>query len=102
MAKVNLPKKQPKAAPTTKLDLGVRHVVQFDDDGIQFALDIKIGDRLVTIYNCRIREANDVNFISFPSRKGKDGKYYSWAYVQLTQEEQDAVIEMICKELGEK
>lgn len=99
MAKVNLPKKAPKAAPTTKLDMSVRHVVQFDDDGIQFALDIHVGDRLITIYNCRIREAANINFISFPSRKGKDGKYYSWAYVQLTREEEDAVIEMVCKEL---
>ena len=102
MAKVNLPKKQQKAAPTTKLDLDVRHVMQFDDNGIQFALDIHVGDRLITIYNCRIREAADVNFISFPSRKGKDGKYYSWAYVQLTQEEQDRVIDLVVKELGAK
>lgn len=99
MAKVNLPKKTPKATPTTPLDLGVRHVVQFDDDAIQFALDVRVGDRVITIYNCRIREANDVNFISFPSRKAKDGKYYSWAYIQLTREEQDQVIKMVCKEL---
>ena len=37
----------------------------------------------VKIYSCRFVEGKNGDFVSFPSYKGKDGKYYSYAYVDL-------------------
>ena len=37
----------------------------------------------VKIYGCRFVEGKNGDFVSFPSYKGKDGKYYSHAFVDL-------------------
>lgn len=75
----------------------IRRAYQFKDKSIVFDLDVYAAeDRPVTIYGCRIVAGpSDVNFISFPSAKGKDGKYYSHAYIRLTAEEQEEIIEAV-------
>jgi DNA-binding cell septation regulator SpoVG len=35
------------------------------------------------IYGCRFVEGKNGDFVSFPSYKGSDGKYYSHAYIKL-------------------
>ena len=55
-----------------------------------------------SVYGCRIAEGKEGSFISFPSRKGKDGKYYSHAYFRLTQEEQDEIIQAALEGLEEE
>lgn len=50
--------------------------------------DMKVNG--VTIYGCWYRtgsdkKGEDYEMVSFPSQKGKDGKYYNHAYVQLQQ-----------------
>ena len=48
----------------------------------------------LTIYGCRIVEGKNGTFISFPSRKGTDGNYYSHVYAVLD----DKTIEDICNQ----
>lgn len=66
---------------------------QFEDGNITF--DVVIND--VTIYGCKIATGKNGDFVSFPSRKGKDGKYYSYAKVTLTEDETKDIISQIEK-----
>lgn len=45
----------------------------------------------VTIYNCIYKQGvskdgEEYTFVSFPSRKGKDDKYYNFAYFKISDE----------------
>lgn len=80
-------------APTSlkSVTLSVSHVKEWDN-GVTFTLNV---DR-VSIYGCRIVEAkNGESFISFPARKGSDGKYYKHAYIDLTDTELMVVFDMV-------
>lgn len=58
----------------------------------------------ITIYNVRIMQTHDSNheFLSFPSRKGNDGKYYPYVYVSLSDEDTEKIIEAIDEDLASK
>lgn len=58
----------------------------------------------VTIYNVRIMQTKDGNheFLSFPSRKGNDGKYYPYVYAALSDEDTAKIIEAIDERLSER
>ena len=58
-------------AKTYNHEYAVKRAVQFDDSNVLF--DLTIDD--VTIYDCRVVEGKNGDFISLPSRRGKDGKY---------------------------
>lgn len=45
----------------------------------------------VTIYGCFLTEGRNGYFVSFPSRKGNDGKYYNIAYFPVS----EAILENI-------
>ena len=99
MARNQNTKKAEQVAPIT---WDVSNVRQWKDGAIQFALDLELAkDRTVTVYGCRIAagKENGRNFVSFPSRKGTDGKYYSHAYIRLTDEEQQEIIAAVMDEL---
>lgn len=49
----------------------------------------------VKIYGCRYVEGKNGDFISFPSYKGKDGKYYSHCYIDLD----DAMVNLIDEQI---
>lgn len=50
----------------------------------------------VKIYDCSIATAkNGHKFISWPQRKGKDGKYYNTAYARIADDLQKKLIEKI-------
>ena len=66
---------------------------QFDDGSVTF--DMTVNG--VAIYNNKIVEGSKGTFVSFPSRKGKDGKYYSYAYVQLSADDVKDIILQIEK-----
>lgn len=70
--------------------LSVSHVKEWDN-GVTFTLTV---DR-VSIYGCRIVSGKNGDFISFPSRKGSDGKYYNHAYIDLTDTEIMVVFDMV-------
>ena len=64
--------------------------------------DMKVNG--VTIYGCWYRtgsdkKGEDYEMVSFPSQKGKDGKYYNHAYVQLQQSDIDFISSEIEKML---
>lgn len=54
----------------------------------------------VTIYGCRVVEGKNGDFISFPQKKGNDGKYYNHAYIKLTDDESKAIIAEVEKEVN--
>ena len=56
-------------------------------------LDLEVNG--VKIYGCRYVVGKNGDFISFPSYKAKDGKYYNYAYVDLD----EAMIKLIDEEL---
>lgn len=96
---VNTKKKA--AAEEISLEIKVRraHDCSKDDqEGCTIAFDADFNG--VTIYGCFYREGVDksgkeYSMVSFPSHKGKDGKYYSYAYIKLN----DAQVEFIGKEI---
>ena len=49
----------------------------------------------VTIYGCKVVEGSKGDFISFPSHKGKDGKYYNHAWVKLSDEDSKNIIAQV-------
>lgn len=54
----------------------------------------------VTIYNCNVAETKEgKNFISFPSRRGSDGKYYSYVYFRFSDEDMNKVLEAVADKL---
>ena len=64
--------------------------------------DMKVNG--VTIYGCWYRtgsdkKGEDYEMVSFPAQKGKDGKYYNHAYVQLNQSDIDFISSEIEKML---
>ena len=54
----------------------------------------------VTIYNCTVAETKEGKFfISFPSRKGSDGKWYSYVYFRFSEADQNAILEAVQNKL---
>lgn len=55
----------------------------------------------VTIYNCTVAETKDGKFfISFPSRKGSDGKWYSYVYFRFSEEDMNRILDAVSQKLG--
>ena len=90
MAKFNTGNAQKQDQVKAAATLSVSHVKEWDN-GVTFTLTV---DR-VSIYGCRIVSGKNGGFISFPSRKGSDGKYYSHAYIELTEAELNAVFDLV-------
>lgn len=55
----------------------------------------------LTVYGVRVVSGKNGDFLSFPQRKGKDGKYYSIVYAPLCKEDQDAILKKIEQVLNE-
>lgn len=67
----------------------VDRVHVFEDGSVTFNM---IVDNFVRIYGLRIYDGRDGKpFISFPSRKGKDDKYWNHAYCPLSPEDVDNI-----------
>lgn len=77
-------------------DYSVDNVKMDSKDRVRFSLTVN-G---VTVYGCNVIEGNNGDFISFPSYKGKDGKYYNHAYIPLTDKEQEGILLDVEKELN--
>lgn len=55
----------------------------------------------VEIHGCRVSERRDGNsFISFPSYKGKDGKWYSYVYFKFSEADQDAILQAVAEAIA--
>lgn len=77
-------------------DYSVDRVKMDSKDRVRFSLTVN-G---VTVYGCIVMEGKNGDFISFPSYKGKDGKYYNHAYIPLTDKEQESILLDVEKELN--
>lgn len=74
----------------------VNRVRIWEDKNISF--DLTIED--VTIYGCRLvqaRKDGESDFVGFPARKAKDGKYYSYVYTRISEDE----LQIICDQIAE-
>jgi DNA-binding cell septation regulator SpoVG len=49
----------------------------------------------VSIYGLKVVEGSKGDFISWPSHKGKDGKYYNYAWCKLSDEQQNEIIHQV-------
>ena len=54
----------------------------------------------IKIYGCTVVEGKRGDFISFPSKKGKDDKWYSIVYVRLSASDQNIILAEIEKQLN--
>lgn len=88
-------KKPEKKTESKVQSMEVTRAHAFDNGGVVF--DVVIND--VSIYGCRVVEGKNGDFISFPSRKGSDDKYYSHAYIKLTENDTKALVSLVEKAL---
>lgn len=69
--------------PKHSYDVEVKRVKELESGDIAF--DMLVNG--ITIYGCIYKEGekdgNEYAFVSFPSRKGSDGKYYSHVYFRI-------------------
>lgn len=61
------------------LDITVKRAIEFKSGDI--AVDFEVNG--VMIYGAVLKEGRNGKFISFPSRKGNDGKYYTYVWLAL-------------------
>lgn len=73
-------------------DCKVTRAHQFANGGETF--DVRLNG--ITIYGCRLVDGKNGTFVSFPSRQGKDGKWYSYVYAVLD----DQTVEDICTQVA--
>lgn len=98
--KTEKPAEQAQAQALTIEVLRARDFTKDDakENECSIVFDMKVNG--VTIYGCWYRtgsdkKGEDYEMVSFPSQKGKDGKYYNHAYVQLQQSDIDNISKQI-------
>ena len=79
-----------KEASNVSIDAKVTRANQVNDTVF---FDVVING--VTIYGCKVIEGKNGDFISFPSHKGKDGKYYNHAWVKLSDDDTAAIVKQV-------
>lgn len=60
--------------------------------------DIEING--IKIYGCSVVEGKNGDFISFPQRQGKDGKWYSIVWAKLSDKDAADIIAEVEKEIN--
>jgi len=96
--KRNTQKKENKGPQRIDHHYSVGRVKEFDNGGIVF--DLTIDD--ITVYGCRVASGTHGDFVSWPSRKGKDDKYYSIVYLRLTEDETNEILDKVSAALAEQ
>lgn len=94
-------KKEAAKEAAQALEIKVNRAKDFTEEGAEgctISFDMEING--VTIYGCWYREGKDKKgedyaMVSFPSHKGKDNKYYNWAYVKLSNDDTENISEQI-------
>lgn len=89
-------KKERKVIAVDSFDIKRWHI--FDNGGVSFDMELNgIG-----IYGCRCVQGRDGNdFISFPQRKGSDGKYYNIVYAPLSDTDQKKILSELERKINE-
>lgn len=73
------------------LQIEVTRAKQFKDGGTVF--DVVING--VSIYGCRVVEGKNGDFVSFPAYKGSDDRYYSHAYIKLSDVDTESIVKQV-------
>lgn len=77
----------------------IRRTHIFDNGIVVF--DMQLND--VCIYGCKVMTVRSTNedFISFPQRKGSDGKYYNICSIYLSPEDTKKILQEVERILNE-
>lgn len=86
-------KKPEKKQESVVTSVNVTRAKAFDNGGVVF--DAEING--ISIYGLRVVEGSKGDFISFPARQGKDGKYYNHVWVKLTEDDTKEIISQVEK-----
>lgn len=70
----------------------VKRATSVGEDATVLA-DVEING--ITIYGMRVVESEKGDFLSFPQKKGKDGKYYSICWAKLSEKDQADILKAI-------
>ena len=72
---------------------------EFDNGNISF--DLKING--ITLYRLSVVSAKNIDrvFIGFPSYQAKDGKWYNYCYLPLSDEDMDKIINAVYDNLDD-
>lgn len=90
-------KSKEKKVEYVKLEsFSVDRVKVFEGEHESVIADITLNG--IKIYGVNVVEGTNGDFLSFPARKGSDGKYYSIAYAALSKEDQADIIAEIEKQ----
>lgn len=54
----------------------------------------------IYIHSCKVVEGKNGDFISFPQYKGSNGKWYSYAWASLSEEDSNSIISLVEDELN--
>lgn len=84
-------KQETKETNTTTYTVTVTRAKEIKDS---YAFDMEVNG--IKIYGCWLKESkNGGNFISFPSYKGSDGKYYSHVWFNIDEKLQEEIEKQI-------
>lgn len=94
---MNKPSTSNKTSETLKVDnFRVIRAHMFESGDVTFDLELNS----IRIYGLKVVEHKDGDFISFPQRKGKDGKYYSFVWAKFSSEDTKTILAAVEKELN--
>lgn len=82
--------------PATITSFDVSRVKMRSNNKVYFSLTLND----VTINGCTVIEHANGDFISYPCYKGNDGKFYNFAYVRLSDEDQKKIIAELERQLN--
>ena len=75
--------------------LQISHIFNYSDDCTFFNMHIDSPVGEITIYSCKIITSRKGDFISFPSRKGEDDKYYAHVLFTIDDDLKEKIIDAI-------
>ena len=88
-------KRVTKGQETTSISVKVTRVKQWENGNISFDI-IANGINIYGLTYITVnKDGEDKSFISFPSRKGSDGKYYNYCYFKIDEELQSEIEKQI-------
>lgn len=86
-------KKEQKKNYARIADMSVTRAKQLKDGTVFF--DCTVND--VKIYGAKVVDGKNGQFVSWPSKKGTDGEYYSVAYVYISPDDQETLLDLVDK-----
>lgn len=73
----------------------VTNVKNYSDSVCFFDLYIMSEIGIVVIYSCKVISGEKGDFIAFPSDKGNNDKYYNHAFIKMSDDIKDAIVNAV-------